>query len=498
MPTPLETMLLLSWMAPAMRIAAEAVLTLAVLAAAFAMRRRWAFKPGTFILMAAGVALNEAAHSPDDPAIAAKVAAAAFAIFMLGVIRLVFEGIDEAKRRRRAAPFPTIFKDLMVLVLWAAVLMAVLYTDFGFKPYSILTISSVSVGGLLLALRETLSNIFTGLTLQTAGFFKTGDWISSAGTLGRVQGIGWRTTTIVTRTGERVEIPNATVAREPLVNYATGAVRDEIGVGLSYGVAPNHVREVVLKLLHDVPEILRDPAPVVMAWEYGESSIQYRVKYWLSDWAAQERVRDRVVSSLWYALRRHSIEIPFPIRTIQMREARADQRSTADFERELMAEMRAADILRGLSDDDLRVLVPSVTLREFGAGEILVRQGEAGETFYVIRNGEVEVIVKTADGESRRVTTLGRAQFFGEAALLLGEARNATVRALTDVEVIEMDRVGFTSLFKENPEAGELISEVIATRESERLEAAMTPDDRREGRTTGQWLLAKMRRIFDF
>jgi small-conductance mechanosensitive channel/CRP-like cAMP-binding protein len=498
MPTPLETMLVLGWMPASLRLITEIVFVLFALAAAVAVRRRWAFNSLTFVLLAAGIVVDEVSRTLPDPALGAKFAAAAFAIFMLGLIRLVLEGIDEVIRRRGGMPLPTIFKDLMMLVIWAAVLLAVLYEDFGIKPWAI----GAGIGGLGVAvgfaLQEPMRNFFNGITLQMGAMFKAGDWIKSGDFVGRVCGIRWRTTTIITRAGERVEIPNLVVTQNALLNYTTGGVRDEVALGIGYGVAPNHVRKVALTLLHDVPEVMRDPAPLVMAWQYGDFAIQYRIRYWISDYGALERVRDRVVSSLWYALRRHLIEIPNPIQIMPVAEARANERADAGFERELMAELRQVDILHDLGDDKLHVLVPSVSVRQFGAGEMLVRQGDGGESMYIIRSGTVEVLLKTPDGQSRQVAKLGRSQFFGEAALFLGEPRSASVRALTDVEVIEMDREGFTSLFKENPDTASQITEIIAAREAERHEiiAKAGKDNSPNGRR--QWLLAKMRKIFDF
>jgi len=485
-------------MSSGLRIVDDSILVIVFLAAAIAVRRRWAFNSSTFVLMAAGVVLDEVARSLSTPDIASKLAAGAFAVFMLGVIRLALEAIDELLRRRTGTPFPTIFKDLLMLVVWAGVLMAVLYADFGLKLTHIVTISSVSLGGLLLALQEPLRNIFTGLALQMGSLFKVGDWVKTNNSIGRVDGIGWSATTIVTRTGEQVRIPNATVAHEILTNYQSGAIRDEVNLGLGYGIAPNHIREVALRLLHDLPEVMRDPPPQVMAWEYGDFAIQYRVRYWISDYDAQERVRDRVVSSLWYALRRHSIEIPNPVLVTPVPDSHAGRRVDADFERELMGDLRQVDILRGLTEEELRTLVPSVAERQFGAGEMIVRQGEVGESMYVIRNGAAEVTLKTPTGEVHRVASLGKSNFFGEAALLLGEPRNASIKALTDVEVLEMDREGFTSLFQNNPQAAERISEVIAIRESERQEILAKPGGSGGPGGRRQWLLSKMREIFDF
>src|SRR5208283_4678572 len=289
-------------------------------------------------------------------------------------------------------------------------------------------------------------------------------------------------------------------AKDVLFNYATGAVRDEMKVGISYDVPPNHVREVVLTLLRDVPQVMREPAPEVFAWEYGDFSVQYRIRYCIADYGVQEYVRDRVASGLWYALRRHSIEIPFPTRTVHVRDARQDEeaRADADFERELMADLRQVDWLRGLSDDELRLLVPTVAVRQFGAGEMLVRAGEQGESMFIVRSGQAEVFGHTTDGQIRHLAKIARGDVTGEMALMTGEPRNASVRALTDLEVIEMDREGFTRLFKEHPDAAANIGDIIAERNRDRLEklSSGATMDGRGG--PHRWLLAKMRELFDF
>src|ERR1700674_1295285 len=338
MATPLQQMLQIDVLPRDMRTVVESVLVLVGMMGAFAVRRRKRAVTATTFLLLSGSALIDAGSRfiPND-LVGQKVAVAAFVLFLFGVIRLVLEFVDSITRRGKVH-FSTISKDLLMLVLWFVVVMVVLYTDFGVQPLSILTTTTVFAAVLGFALQETLGNIFSGLSLSVGRPFEPGDWIRSGTHLGRVKGIAWRATTIVTRANERLEIPNSVIAKDVLFNYATGAVRDEINIGLSYGVPPNHVREVVQTLLCDVPQVMRDPPPEVLTWSYSDFSIQYHIKYWIADYGMQEHVRARVASSLWYALRRHSIEIPFPTHTIHLRDARAndEDRSDAGFERELM------------------------------------------------------------------------------------------------------------------------------------------------------------------
>ncbi len=499
-PTPLQSMLGLDALHGDLRTMVESFLVLGGLLGAFAVRRRRrAVTATTFLLLSGSALIDAGSRFLPNPLVREKVAVAAFVLFLFGGIRLVLE-VGDALTRRGKVHFSTIGKDLLMLTLWFAVLMTVLYTDFGVQPLSILTTTTVFAAVLGFALQETLGNVFSGLSLSMGRPFEPGDWIRSGAHVGRVKGISWRATTIVTRDNERLEIPNSVIAKDVLFNYATGHVRDQIVVGISYGVPPNHVREVVLTLLRDVPMVLREPAPEVLAFSYSDFAIQYQIKYSIADYGAQEHVRDRVASSLWYALRRHSIEIPFPTRTVHVRDAGRDEDERADaaFERELMADLRQVDWLRGLSDDELKLLVPTVAVRQFGAGEMLVRAGEQGESMFIVRSGKAEVFGHTADGQIRHIANYARGDVTGEMALMTGEPRTASVRALTDLEVIEMDREGFARLFKEHPDAAAGIGDIITARNRDRLEKLASGDtlDGRGG--PHRWLLNKMRELFDF
>src|SRR6202167_6038487 len=488
-PTPLQSMLQLDVLPRDARTLVESVLVLVGMLGAFAVRRRKRAVTATTILLLSGSALIDAGSRfiPNE-LVGQKVAVAAFVLFLFGVIRLVLEFVDSITRRGKVH-FSTISKDLLVL-----------YTDFGVQPLSILTTTTVFAAVLGFALQETLGNIFSGLSLSMGRPFEPGDWIRSGHYVGQVKGIAWRATTIVTRANERLEVPNSVIAKDVLFNYATGHVVDELTVGISYSVPPNHVREVVLTLLHDVPQVLRDPPPEVLAWDYSDFAIQYRIKYSIPDYGAQERVRDRVASSLWYALRRHSIEIPFPTRTVHVRDAGRDEDEKADaqFERELMSDLRQVDWLRGLSDNEMKLLVPTVSVRPFRAGEMLVRAGEQGGSMFIVRSAKAEVFGHTADGEVRHIANYARGDITGEMALMTGEPRPASVRALADLEVIEMDREGFARLFKEHPDAAAGIGDIITARNRDRLEKLASGDtlDGRGG--PHRWLLNKMRELFDF
>jgi len=83
-------------------------------------------------------------------------------------------------------------------------------------------------------------------------------------------------------------------------------------------------------------------------------------------------------------------------------------------------------------------------------GEVIVRQGEAGDCMYVIQTGQVEAILEK-EGKEVRLAVLGEGDVFGEMALFEREERSATVRALGDVRVLTIDKRTFLRQIHEDP-----------------------------------------------
>jgi small-conductance mechanosensitive channel/CRP-like cAMP-binding protein len=494
--TQLQSLLGLDGVAVDTRAVLESTVAIAALLYALALRHRRGNLRGWPVAMAGvGLVIDVATPLLGNARFAYLVDTAAVVLFLWGVIRIGLELADAATHRGREH-FSTIFRDLLTLILWLLVVMVVLRTFFKIDVTALLAVPAVLGVVIGFALQETLGNIFSGLTLQISRPFEPGDWVRVSDKVGTVHDVGWRATTIVTRANEWLDIPNAQLAKDMLFNYGKHAVAEEVSIGLGYGEPPNRVREVILDVLRDVPDVLRHPEPEILPWEFGDYAIRYRVKYWLADYGRSEMIHARVVSGLWYAMRRHGIEIPFPVRTLVLSQERRIEESEAL--REIATELRGVDFLRELNDDEMRILASAVHVRQFGAGEALVRQGDAGDTFYIIRRGVVDVTANGADGRPIHLNELTHPAFFGEMALMTGESRNATIRARTDVEVLEMSRNGFTELFKSHPDAAAQMSEIIAARLSQRrelLDAGQQVDGGARGRSSR--LLAKMREIFD-
>jgi CRP-like cAMP-binding protein len=88
--------------------------------------------------------------------------------------------------------------------------------------------------------------------------------------------------------------------------------------------------------------------------------------------------------------------------------------------------------------------------KSWADGEVIVRQGEVGNSMYVVQAGEVEVLRETEDGEVR-LAVLGAGDFFGEMSIFEHEVRSATVRARGEAHVLTVDKRTLLKRIKEDP-----------------------------------------------
>ena len=495
--TSLQTVLGLTGLALRTRLAIELSVAGFAGLTAFALRRGSRLVgPAGFILISLGLVCDALLHVlPRNAELTVSLEAAGLVLFFFGVIRVAIEAA------RAVLPGTTqasnIFRDLLMLSMYAVVLMVVLRATARVELTSLLATSAVISVIIGFGLQETLGNIFSGLTLQLQKPFEPGDWVRYGERLGRVEGIGWRATRLITRENERLEIPNNLLSKEVVINYATGAVAENLFIGLPYDKPPNRVKEVLIGVLRGTPGVLTSPEPEINAVEYADSAIRYRLRYWISDYAIAEEVRDSILSHVWYALRRHAIDVPYPTQTIHVHSQRPEEDLKAEQEAHMLAELRQVDLLEGLDDEDLKVLLPNSRVHQFGNGEVLMHEGEVGDFLHILRSGMVEVMARSPSGGMIHIRDLKAPAFFGEIALMTGERRTASIVARSDVEVLELNRQAFSHLFRTRPEALEQVSKIVAQRVSETRERVQSAAEHTPARRDGNWVVARMRTLFD-
>ena len=222
--------------------------------------------------------------------------------FPSGLIRLLVETFLILRYKRKADP-STIVAEIVLTSSYGIIGLAVMRFMLGIDPRVLLAVPAL---GTLVAGWMRQGNFFGGLLLQSHRPFVSGDWVRLGDHSGRVVGTGWRATWIITRNNEHVQIPNAVLAREAVVNYSSGGVMvaDEVYVEVDCDIAPDRVEHTVGDMLRSIPEVVRSEIDL---WEYRAAVNRYRIRFWIANYAADERIRAAITRSLWYALRRDGI-----------------------------------------------------------------------------------------------------------------------------------------------------------------------------------------------
>ena len=118
----------------------------------------------------------------------------------------------------------------------------------------------------------------------------------------------------------------------------------------------------------------------------------------------------------------------------------------------LITQLRGIPLFAQLGREELRAISKLVKQEEHPAGSVVGRQGETGQTAYIVESGELHVRHVDSQGIERVVASLGPGDFFGEASLLLGEPRDATVEVAQDATLLSLSKETFDALLNERPD----------------------------------------------
>lgn len=202
-------------------------------------------------------------------------------LLCLGTVRLVTTLARRALNRTRldGRIKDYVLRGLRFLLYTVTALIVA--ESLGIPASSLVALLSVFALAVSLAVQDVLSNVAGGLVLLFSKPFTLGDYIESADGEGTVYSIGLTHTVLDTYGGQRVMLPNSRLTAGKIVNYtARGVRRVDHAVSASYEDSTQAVRAACLKAVSRTPHVLEDPPPQVVVTAYGESAIEYHVRFW--------------------------------------------------------------------------------------------------------------------------------------------------------------------------------------------------------------------------
>jgi len=367
---------------------------------------------------------------------------------------------------KKGMHIPELLRLLLVIAGLAAAALVLLSMVMGINVVALVAIPTAATAVIGFALQDTLKRFFAGLMLGK--LIRVGDWVCVAGKEGRVLKVDLGHVTILTRNDDQVTIPNNVVVQQDILNYSKPTTKHArtVLVDTGYDAPPTQIQGILTGAAQAVPGVLHDPAPEAFVAAFKDSTVQYRLKFWIKDFAGAPDIEGQVLAYVWYAFQRHGIEIPFPQRTIHMTTAPDETSIQASKRARILRALRRIEFLSVLNPEEFETVARQSKIQVYLPGEVVVRQGDVGMEFFFILEGQGEV--RKGDGEAvSTVAALSPAQFFGEMALLTGEPRVATIVAQTRLEVLVISKEALARPIMNNPILAERIGGIMAERKAE-------------------------------
>jgi small-conductance mechanosensitive channel/CRP-like cAMP-binding protein len=447
--------------------------------------------PLLFLLVALGLRLDVLIDTLKlSSRFSVYVNAAVIIFAVLFVIRLIDGALLYRYEKKRVSfPLPGVLHGFILILLYLIVFFVVLKGSLGVNITPFLATSAIFTAILGLAFQGVLGNLLAGISLNLTRSFSRGDWVKIGAHEGVILDTNWRETLILDRYTNVVVIPNNTVASEMIVNFSRPDRKTALTIPLkvSSGAPPAVVLDALRQAAREVPEVIAAPAPQAYITSYDNLGISYVVKFWVTEFARKHPITGDVARHIWYKFKRENIGAPVffdeGIKDLveSVAAGRGVEAGAGEKERNF-ADLLPSSLLRYqegekagqllVPEDEVRRLAASVQRQKYTSGEVLCRQGDKGESCYIVAKGSVkgQIIYEEKGKRHASEFQIEAGGIFGEMSLFTGMPRTATGIIETEAELLEITAGDFAQLLSRSPQVAEVLAEVVSLRNQKNAE----------------------------
>ncbi len=385
---------------------------------------------------------------------------------VIAIVRfLAYFTIKTAYRTSKQPEVSSLIKTVSSIIIYIVAFFIIFQTQYPDVPLTPLFTGSTILGIVVgLALQETLGNLFAGLALQADQPFQVGDVVSigKSGT-GVVESVSWRGVKIRTFQNKLLVISNSVLGKESIeVAPKNNLNARAVFFNTEYSDSPTRIIQVVREAVRHVENVTNKIRPVVRIRNLSESGVEWEVKYWLEDYAKHNDTDALIRERIWYVFNRERITFSSPTLTVH-REIRSPEAPAEVVVNTITEHLNRVSIFAPLSADETEQLANASISRIYAPAEAIVRQGNEGNSMFVILRGSVRVQIPEGSYQ-KTINRLGKDDFFGEMSLLTGEPRSASVIAEEETEVLQIKKEALKPIFENNPDLVKTIVELIEER----------------------------------
>ena len=213
-----------------------------------------------------------------------------------------------------------ITKALKVTLLTVAVVVAL--SSLGINLSAFAFIGGAIGVGIGFGLQKVVSNLISGVILLLDKSIKPGDVIEVGDSYGKIESLGARYVSVVTRDGFEYLIPNEDLITQQVINWSFSdrLVRLKIGVGVSYDTDIHEAIDLILQTARGIDRVLDKPGPVCQLKNFGDSAVDLELRIWIGDPdKGIANVSSAIRIGIWDTFKVHGIEIPYPQRDVHIK-----------------------------------------------------------------------------------------------------------------------------------------------------------------------------------
>ena len=390
------------------------------------------------------------------------MAAFAFALTLL-ITRIVKrEVIHGWLERRSGKDIPKLISDLLGgLVLFIGI-CAILALVFKRDITALLATGGASLMILGIALRDILLALFTGIILNVEKPFRVGDRVRINDKWeGKIQGITWRTTILLTPNSELVYLPNLSLANAVILNMALPDTcsRRALDVLIDYDTSVESAERILYAAALGAAGVKHAASPTVFARKMERDGVNYEVAVTITDYNDAKKAEHALIKSILQCMRDAGITVAFPKNEVIQSLARVP---IANRSLDVFRLVQQCRLFRGLSDDVCHRIADAVVEKHFSAGKPIVQAGERRYSLFIIGEGMAKRALSDREGSKVIQERFIATEFFGRRSLFACQAQAATVLAETAVLAYELDRRAVSRLFAETPELVQTLAQALA------------------------------------